>query len=210
MQYKKPETFKAIEDFINEYADTYGTVPTIRDIANGVGLARSSVSSYLQAMEERGEIEYDEHRKPLTRMLLNDLSNMTRSPLLRNGAPIVGSVSCGTPVETEEVIEETVRLPKSIFGDGPLFILHASGESMIEAGIDDGDLVVIKQQQTANTGDIVVALVDGATTLKGYFPEPEKKRIRLQPANSTMKPMYFKDVQIQGVAVKVIKDAIKM
>lgn len=210
MQYKKPETFKAIEEFINDYADTFGMAPTVRDISNGVGLARSSVSSYLQAMKERGDIAYDEHRRPLTRMMQNDLCNMTRSPLMRNGAPIIGTISCGTPVDAEEYVEETVRLPKSIFGDGPLYILHASGQSMIEAGIDDGDLVVIKQQQTANTGDIVVALVDGATTLKGYFPEPEKKRIRLQPANSTMKPMYFKDVQIQGVAVKVIKDAIKM
>ena len=71
MQYKKPETFKAIEEFINDYADTFGMAPTVRDISNGVGLARSSVSSYLQAMKERGDIAYDEHRRPLTRMTQN-------------------------------------------------------------------------------------------------------------------------------------------
>ena len=210
MQHKNPEYFRLIENYINEYVDENGTIPTLRDIANAVGLARSSVCSYLSEMESSGRIVYDEHRKPLTRQMLDDLRNMTRTPLREHGAPIIGTITCGKPEDQEEFIEETVKLPKSLFGDGPLFILHASGGSMIEAGIEDGDLVVVKQQQTAEPGDIIVALTEDGTTLKGFFPEPEHHRIRLQPANSNMEPMYYESISIQGIAVKVIKDILSM
>ena len=103
-----------------------------------------------------------------------------------------------------------MSLPKSIFGSDPLFLLFADGESMIEAGIDDGDLVVVRQQRHASRGDIIVAYMDGETTLKGYYPEPEKNRIRLQPANETMRPIYVSSLEIQGVAVYVIKQIGKM
>lgn len=206
MQYKKIEIFTAIEDYINDYVDTNGTSPAMSTIAKGVGINKSTVSRYVATMAEQGLIQYDEHRKVLTRQMLNDLQNMTRTPLRGSRTvSIVGSIACGSPYECEQYIEETVRLPKSIFGDGPLFILHASGESMLEAGIDSGDLVVVRQQQVAKEGDIIVALTEDGTTLKGYFPELEKKRIRLQPANSTMKPRYYKEITIQGVAVKIIK-----
>ena len=206
MQHKKTEIYQAIEEFINDYFDANGTTPTMGDIGEALGINKSTVSRYVAAMEEQELVFCDEHRRVLTRQMRNDISNMTRTPLRGSRfAPVIGSVVCGTPNESDAYLEETVRLPKSLFGKGPLFILHASGDSMIEAGIQDGDLVVVRQSQTARPGDIVVALTDDGTTLKGYFPEPDKKRIRLQPANSSMAPMYFKDVVIQGVAVKIIK-----
>ena len=120
--------------------------------------------------------------------------------------PILGKVSCGVPKFAEENIEEYVRLPVALFGRGQFFILRANGDSMIEADINDGDLVLIRQQNYADEGQIVVALMDDEATLKRYYPEPEKQRIRLHPENSRMDDIYVSDCIIQGVAVKVLKD----
>lgn len=120
--------------------------------------------------------------------------------------PILGKVSCGVPKFAEENIEEYVRLPVALFGRGQFFILRANGDSMIEADINDGDLVLIRQQNYADEGQIVVALMDDEATLKRYYPEPEKQRIRLHPENSQMDDILVSDCIIQGVAVKVLKD----
>ena len=120
--------------------------------------------------------------------------------------PILGKVSCGVPKFAEENIEEYVRLPVALFGRGQFFILRANGDSMIEADINDGDLVLIRQQNYADEGQIVVALMDDEATLKRYYPEPEKQLIRLHPENSRMDDIYVSDCIIQGVAVKVLKD----
>ena len=143
MQHKKTELFNAIEEFIDEYVDLNGSSPTVRDIADGVGVSNPTVCKYLAAMKEQGIIEYDDHRKPVTRQMMNDIRNTTRTPFRAGFAPVVVSIACGSPGEREEYIEEIVSLPKSLFGEGPLFILRATGESMIEAGIEDGDLVVV-------------------------------------------------------------------
>lgn len=203
MQYKKPEIANRIISFVNEYYDNNGSTPSVREIAGGIGTAFSTVSRYLSYLRDEGFIDYDGHRNIITEQMQNDLMNMTRT---RVSVPVVGRVACGALRDAEEHIEETVKLPISIFGDGPLFILCASGNSMVDAGIDDGDYVVVRQQRFASPGQIVVAETDGETTLKGYFPEPDKRRIRLQPANREMKPIYVKEVNIQGVAVKVIKN----
>ena len=99
-----------------------------------------------------------------------------------------------------------MRLPVALFGRGQFFILRANGASMIEADINDGDLVLIRQQNYADEGQIVVALMDDEATLKRYYPEPENQRIRLHPENSQMDDIYVSDCIIQGVAVKVLKD----
>lgn len=119
---------------------------------------------------------------------------------------LVGSIACGPFNLGEENVLETYNFPTAFTGKGEFFLLHTRGESMIEAGIDPGDLILIRQQNTAESGDIVVVSVGDETTLKRYYPEPENKRIRLHPENSSMKDMYVKDCIIQGVAVKVIKD----
>lgn len=114
--------------------------------------------------------------------------------------------ACGSPQYEEENIEEYVSLPTAIFGKGDFFILRASGQSMIEAGIDDGDLVVVKKQVEAKEGDIVVALVDNQNTLKRYFRDDENKKIILHPENKKMKDIIVDKCCIQGVACHIIKE----
>ncbi|MBQ8641142.1 MAG: helix-turn-helix domain-containing protein [Clostridia bacterium] len=119
---------------------------------------------------------------------------------------LLGSIACGPFNFGEENILETYRFPKAFTGDGEFFLLRTFGESMIEAGIEPGDLVLIRQQNTAHPGDIVVVSAGDETTLKRYYPEPDKKRIRLHPENAGMDDIYVTECVIQGVAVKVIKD----
>ena len=124
-----------------------------------------------------------------------------------NIIPIVGEIACGSPILAEENIESYLTISGSFLGDGEYFALIAYGDSMINAGIDDGDYVVIRKQSFANEGQIVVAMVNGGDcTLKRYYLEREKKRIRLHPENDDMADMYFSNIAIQGVAVKVIKN----
>ena len=118
----------------------------------------------------------------------------------------LGEIACGPFNFGEENILETYRFPKAFTGEGEFFLLRTFGESMIDAGIEPGDLVMIRQQNTARPGDIVVVSVGDETTLKRYYPEPEKQRIRLHPENESMEDMYVTECVIQGVAVKVIKD----
>ena len=205
MQHKKQELYEKILRYIYRYEEANSSSPSLREIAAGVGIANSTVCGYLSDLEDWGRIVYDSHRRVMSAERKNHLDDMNVSSY-GIGVPIVGSIACGTPKDASEFIEESVSLPKSIFGSGPLFLLHADGESMIDAGIDDGDLVVIRQQRHASPGDIIVAYVDGETTLKGFFPEPEHRRIRLQPANENMSPIYVPSLEIQGVAVFVIKE----
>ena len=118
-------------------------------------------------------------------------------------APIVGTIACGQPVDAMENIEESVALPRTIFGAGNLFLLHAKGDSMVEADIHNGDLVVIRQQNTAENGEIVVAMINGETTLKRFYKKNGK--IILHPENKTMDDIIVKNCEIQGVLVSCIK-----
>lgn len=197
---KNSELFVAIENYINQYKEKYsGASPTVRDMAEALGVNYSTVSRYLKQMREDGIVEYDGHRNITTRE-----SKITRTESLK--VAVLGSVACGVPKFAEENIEEYVRLPISLFGTGDFYILRASGDSMINTGIEDGDLVLIRQQNYADAGQIVVALVEDEATLKRYYPEPENKRVRLHPENDNMSDIYVSECLIQGVAVKVIKD----
>ena len=200
MQHKNQETLAAIEAFISEYIDLNGVSPSITEIVEGTGTAKSTASRYLSYMREQGIISFSgQHRSYATKEM-----QKTRNGTMR--VPVLGRVSCGIPKFAEENIEEYVRLPIALFGQGDFFILRANGESMIEAGIEDGDLVLVRHQSTADAGQIVVALMDDEATLKRYYPEPEKRQIRLHPENRTMQDIIVDDCIIQGVAVKVLKD----
>lgn len=122
-----------------------------------------------------------------------------------NRVPILGNISCGMPDFSEENFEKYIPLPVALFGEGDFFLLRAKGYSMIEAGIDPRDLVVVRKQKTANEGDIVVALVGNETTLKRYYLDRERKCIRLHPENEEMEDIFVKECMIQGVAEHVIK-----
>ena len=200
MQHKKQEYIDMIVDYIDEYRDSNGgSTPTGADIAAGVGLAPSTVSKYMSFMREQGIIDYSGHRNIFTKQSRQDAFGFCR-------VPILGAVACGVPKYAEENIEEYVRLPVALFGRGSFYLLRANGDSMIEAGIDDGDLVLIRQQSTAEEGQIVVALMEDEATLKRFYPEPENGIIRLHPENHTMEDIIVENCIIQGVAVKVLKD----
>ena len=172
--------------------------PHISEIASGTGLSKSTVHRYLKYMHEKGMIEY---RKD---SIMTDIIQKTHTSISR-AAGISGEIPCGTPVEQNEVIDEYVPLPVAIFGDGDLFILRASDDSMNGAGINSGDLVVVRRQEEATEGDIVAALVDNhESTLKTLRYDAEG-RIFLHPENSEMEDIQPAYCMIQGVAVNVIK-----
>ena len=126
-----------------------------------------------------------------------------------NSTPIIGRIACGDPVEEEASIEEFVDLPESIFGTGELFILEAYGDSMNKAGIDEGDYVVVRKQNTADPGDLVVALTDGENNLKRITFDDERQVVLLCPesSNKRHKIKEYKEIQIQGVVTHIIKKA---
>lgn len=199
MSVKNTEFFKLIEDFIDDYREANGATPTIREIEAGLGIPKSTVGRYLVYMRDQGMLDYSGPRNIMTRE-----AKKTQKETIK--VPVLGAVSCGIPKYAEENIEEYVRLPVALFGRGQFFILRASGDSMIGVGINDGDLVLIRQQDSACEGQIVIALMDDEATLKRYYPEPEKDRVRLHPENEKLEDIFVKDCIIQGVAVRVIKD----
>ncbi len=201
MRSKNPEYFRLIEDYINEYRDAKGTVPSNAEISSGTGLSSATVSRYLTKMREDGQISYDGHRTIQTRKMQK----------ARDGSvmvPILGQVACGLPKFAEENIEEYIPLPKVYIGQGDFYLLRAKGDSMVEIGIDDGDLVLVRHVSVAEPGQVVVALMGDEATLKRFYPEPERNRIRLHPENREMADIYVDNCEIQGVAIKVIKDII--
>ena len=192
MKSKSSETFSLIRTAIRDYRDYRGTSPSVAEIAAAAGVSKATVSRYLSEMREQGELDYGGHRGIV----------MKERQTVR--VPVLGAVACGLPKLAEENIEEYVSLPASLFGSGEFYLLRASGESMIGAGIDDGDLVLIRQQDTAEAGQIVVALVEDEATLKRFYPE--RSRVRLHPENPDMEDIYVESCLVQGVAVKVIKE----
>ena len=200
MRSKNAEWFPMIERFINAYREQNSASPSVQEIADHIVVAKSTASRYRSTMREKGMIEYDGHRNIATRETIRTKAETVL-------VPILGCVSCGIPKFAEENIEEYVRLPIALFGKGDFFILRANGDSMVEANIDHGDLVVIRQQSHAEEGQIVVALIEDEATLKRYYPEPDLHRVRLHPENQNLQDIFVNDCGIQGVAVKVIKNA---
>ncbi len=198
MRSKNKALMSEIEQFVSAYTDGYGISPTMQEVADGVGVSKATVHRYISQLCENGILEVSGRRS----------MTATRTKIEAVRVPILGEVACGIPKFAEENIEEYVRLPVALFGRGNFFILRAYGDSMVEAGIDDGDLVLIRQQDTAEEGQIVVALIDDEATLKRFYPEPENHRIRLHPENSHMKDIYVDRCEIQGIAVKVLKELL--
>jgi repressor LexA len=197
MRKKNPELMDEIKKYVEEYCLLHEQSPSTTKIAEAVGIARGTAYKYLVEMAEKNLIQYD------GKEIITNLTRKFNKDLKRT--PIVGSVPCGSPQYEEENIEAYVSLPTSIFGNDDLFILKASGQSMIDAGIDDGDYVVVKKQCEAKEGDIIVALVDNQNTLKRYYRDEKNKKIILHPENKQMEDIIVDDCYIQGVACKVIK-----
>ena len=197
MRSKNPELMNEIKEYTEGYYLQNRQSPSTTKIADAVGIARGTAYKYLVEMAKRNMIEYNGQD------ISTDVTRKYNTE--QTQTPIIGSVPCGSPQYEEENIEEYVSLPTAIFGKGDFFILKASGQSMIEAGIDDGDLVVVRKQIEANEGDIVVALVDNQNTLKRYYRDDENKKIILHPENKKMKDIIVEECFIQGVACNIIK-----
>ncbi|MFM8561258.1 MAG: transcriptional repressor LexA [Solirubrobacterales bacterium] len=200
-----------IFDFIRSYSEKNGYPPTVRDIGKAVGLASSStVHAHLSNLEKLGVLRRD----PTKPRALELLDRATRSAgsavqgaidkVRPGGLPVVGAVAAGSPVLAEENIEEYVQVPAAAGGEDGEYVLRVKGQSMIDAGILEGDFVVVRPQDDASDGEIVVAMVgDDEATVKRFFRESD--HIRLQPENPAMQPIRTKDVQVLGRVVGLFR-----
>jgi repressor LexA len=196
-----------IFDFIRKHSAKYGYPPTVRDIGKAVGLASSStVHQHLANLEKIGLLRRDPS-KPRAIELLDRAAGAAVESVLGivrpDSLPLVGSVAAGAPVLAEENVEEYVSVPRLAGGGDGQYVLRIKGESMKEVGILDGDYVVVRSQDTARDGDIVVALLGDEATVKRYFREPD--HVRLQPENDSMEPIRSTEVTVLGRVVGLLR-----
>jgi len=195
-----------IYDFIRKYSARYGYPPTVRDIGKAVGLASSStVHAHLANLEKAGLLRRDP-TKPRAIEMLDKAAGAVKSIVRPNGLPIVGQVAAGQPILAEENIEEYVQVPTLAGGEEGEYVLRVRGDSMINAGILEGDYVVVRPQETATDGEIVVALVGEEATVKRFFKEAD--HIRLQPENDALEPIRSREAKVLGRVVGVFRQVI--
>jgi repressor LexA len=199
-----------IFDFIKRYSANYGYPPTVRDIGKAVGLASSStVHAHLANLEKLGLLRRDPTKPRAIELLdrvgreVDNVVENVRQFVAGPGLPIVGQVAAGAPILAEENIEEYVQVPPIAGGETGEYILRVRGESMRDIGMLEGDFVVVQRQDTAQDGDIVVALVGEEATVKRFFRETD--HVRLQPENTTMEPIRTREVQIMGRVVGLFR-----
>lgn len=192
---------KEIYEFLKYYTELKGYPPSVREICEAVSLkSTSTVHGHLKRLEKKGLVKRDP-TKPRALEIVEFSSN--RKELVH--VPILGKVTAGMPILATENVEDFFPLPIDyVKHDRELFILKVTGESMIDAGIQDGDLAIIEQTQTALNGDIVVALIENEATIKRFFKE--SNYIRLQPENKTMKPILVNDCSILGKLVGLYRE----
>jgi len=191
---------KEIFEFISGYASKHGYPPTVREIGKAVGLTSSStVHAHLANLEKIGLLRRDPTKPRAIELLLDKARKAIRGP----GLPVVGQVAAGAPILAEENIEEYVEVPETIGGAESDYVLRVKGDSMRDAGILEGDYVVVKSAEKADNGEIVVALIGDEATVKRYFRE--KDRVRLQPENKAYKPIRTKQAQLLGRVVGVFR-----
>ncbi|MBJ7519528.1 MAG: transcriptional repressor LexA [Solirubrobacteraceae bacterium] len=196
-----------IFDFIKRYSADNGYPPTVRDIGKAVGLASSStVHAHLANLEKLGLLRRDPSKPRAMELLDRAVEQASRLNPLREGGglPVVGQVAAGAPLLAEENIEEYVAVPPAAGGETGEYVLRVRGDSMVDAGILEGDYVVVRPQSTATDGEIVVALVgEESATVKRFFHEGD--HIRLQPENSRLDPILSSDVQVLGKVVGLFR-----
>jgi repressor LexA len=193
-----------IFDFIKRYSSAHGYPPTVRDIGKAVGLASSStVHAHLSNLEKVGLLRRDPSKPRAIELLDKAVGTVKSAVAPSGGLPLVGRVAAGQPILAEENIEDHIAVPAEAGGDHGEFVLTVTGDSMVNAGMLDGDLVVVQRQDTANDGDIVVALVGEEATVKRFFREAD--HIRLQPENDHMEPIRSREVQIIGKVVGLLR-----
>lgn len=192
--------------FIQKTIEERGFPPTYREIGEALGITSTNgVADHVKALIKKGYIKKDQANTARGIQLTSLCSSLGDSRLL--DVPVLGQVAAGTPILAEENLDGVLSFGRDLVpGDGPVFALRVRGESMIEEGIHDGDLVIVRQQETARNGEMVVVLVDDEATVKFFFREGN--RIRLQPAHPTMPPIFIDATQraaIQGRVVAVFR-----
>ena len=203
MRSKNNAYYSTIVNYVNKYFDDIGRAPSTREIESGTGISRPTVQRYLRELCERGEIEYDGHRGIVTDYMRGGNEGTSRV-LMGNSIP------CGMLNEVCDAELESIRMPTALIGNGDFFLLRARGDSMINAGIDDGDLVLIKRCERVREGRIAAFLYDNSeTTLKRF--KQDKNSIYLIPENDEMEPIVIRGsdrgrLVIQGEAIMVMKD----
>jgi repressor LexA len=195
---------REILEFIKAEMRRKGYPPTVRDIGEAVGLSSSStVHSHLAALEAKGLIRRDPSKPRALEVLGHERDAAPTTMVGVRELPVLGAVAAGVPMLAEENIEGTIPLPTEVVREDTTVVLRVKGDSMMDAGILDGDFVVVRQQPTAENGDIVVALLEDEATVKRFFRESD--RVRLQPENASMEPIYVRDVVVLGKVVAVFR-----
>lgn len=197
MKEQKLTQTEKVLNFISDYTKKNSYPPSVREMCKGLGISSTATIVYhLKKLEEQGKLVREKSR--------NRAIEVSGLQTLSETIPIVGKVTAGTPITAIENVEDTLSFSQNVFGaSGELFILNVSGESMINAGIFDGDKIVVKKCEYAENGEIVVAMIDGEATVKRFYKE--SNHIRLQPENDYMSPIISENVQILGTVVGLIR-----
>lgn len=192
---------KEILEYIKETILKKGYPPAVREICEAVKLkSTSSVHSHLEQLEKNGYIRRDP-TKPRTIEIIDDCFNLARREVVN--VPLIGTVAAGVPILAEENIENYFPIPVEMLPNKETFMLRVKGDSMIEAGIFNGDQVIVAQSDTANNGEIVVALLDDSATVKTFYKE--NGHFRLQPQNASMSPIIVDEVKILGKVIGLFR-----
>lgn len=193
---------RKVYEYILDFTRRKGYPPSVREIGEALGLTSSStVHGHLTRLAEKGYIYRDPTKPRAIELLIDPITDDMRAPT--TFVPVVGQVTAGAPILAEENIEEYFPLPQQLVRDQAVFMLKVRGDSMIEAGILHGDHVIVRQQQAADNGDIVVARLDDEATVKRFFRE--KGHIRLQPENSQLEPIIVPHCDIVGKVIGVFR-----
>ena len=185
--------------FIEHYLELHGFAPTVREVAAHLQITTKGAHDHLRALQRKGCIKRGSRRS----RAISVTGTGSETPEIVD-IPVLGTVVAGLPLLNDENLEGTYRLPRSSIGSGDHFALHVRGDSMKDAGIKNGDLAVVRQQPTAIDGDIVVAMIDDAVTLKRFYRE--SRRVRLQAENPSYPPIYATDLRILGKLTCLVRD----
>lgn len=201
MRHYNNELKQDIITCVEEFWRTNNRNPNAQEISDIINKPKTTVYRYVLKMAEEGSLNYSKDDGIST----SQTEKMNKDDIL---VALVGTITCGPLSFAEENITEYFRLPASLFGIGEFFALYASGDSMINAGINDGDLVLVRKQNVAEEGQIIVALVDDETTLKRFYKDSKNRRFILHPENEKYDDIIVDNLVIQGVVTKVLKDVV--
>ena len=198
MSYKTEAKMMKVLDFICDFLEDKGYPPSVREMCNFLDISSTAtVHYYLKKLAEAGYIKKADYKNRCIEVVNNP------NKITSQGVPVVGKVAAGVPITAVENIEDYIELPKSLFRDEDLFVLNVTGTSMINAGILEGDKLIVRKQNYAKNGDKVIALIDDSATVKTYYKE--NGHFRLQPENDTMEPIILDELDILGVVIGLIR-----